>query len=164
MTNVTVWHCPVRVYAVHVKCHRPLSKCKKWEVGNGEPCVRFCKAERPTRGLFVTSAQQWIWLAMNAKDATTNQAAWLWGLFYEGVLDIYVYILEIPHIIIHLVIAVLIGPLCIPILWCLSQMPQNQYSRELSLFRTKVDNCIIILLKKLLSLKKACSNFMQSNQ
>ena len=53
---------------------------------------------------------------MNANDATTNQAAWLWGLFYEGVLDIYVYIPYIPYIIIHLVIAVLIGPLCIPIL------------------------------------------------
>ena len=97
--------------------------CKKWGVGDGEPCVRLRKAVRPARRLFVTSAQQWIWLAMNANDATTNQAAWLWGLFYEGVLDIYVYIPYIPYIIIHLVIAVLIGPLCILILWCLTQMP-----------------------------------------
>ena len=46
---------------------------------------------------------------MNAKDATTNQAAWRLGY-------IYINIPYISYIIIHLVIAVLIGPLYIPIL------------------------------------------------
>ena len=110
MTDVTVWHYLVRVNAVHVKSHSPLTNCTKWEVGNGEPCVWLSEAERPARGPLVTSAQQWI--AMNANDATTNQAAWLLGLFYDGVLDIYVYIPDIPYIIIHLVIAVMICPLC----------------------------------------------------
>ena len=96
---------------------------------------------------------------MNANDATTNQAAWLWGLFYEGVLDIYVYIPYIPYIIIHLVIAVLICPLC-----AFRYFDVLFICHRISI----VGSCPCLEQKltteKLLFLEKACSNFMQSNQ